>query len=401
MSADGVLRALAEITAASTIAILIVAAVRKPIRRIAGARIAYWLWFVVPTNALAPWFPAASRTAQPFTQSLAGSLAGIAQPPLVTTVAGGHSGVSYAVMALVIWASGVFLMVIWLFHRQQVFMRSLGHMRAGADGVLRSDYVAAPMLIGTWRPRVVVPADFEARYHDEDRALMLAHERAHLERGDALVNSVVTASVCLFWFNPLMYWAAGRFRFDQELACDALVLTRSETNKKRYADALLQAQLVSESARSAPVGCYWRSAHPLKERITMLGLRSPGLSRRLSGITFNVVLTAFSMYAVSVCFAQTAVQSASVASHATDTPDSAYKKFTIDAKNAEIRAVLAMIARKGNHNILVSGQIHGKITVHLKDVTWQEAINIVAQSQDLVTRQSGDITIVGVPHRKL
>jgi type II secretory pathway component HofQ len=48
--------------------------------------------------------------------------------------------------------------------------------------------------------------------------------------------------------------------------------------------------------------------------------------------------------------------------------------------------------------LLVSDQIQGKITVHLKNVTWQEALNIVAQSQGLVTRESSDVTIVGVPN---
>lgn len=58
-----------------------------------------------------------------------------------------------------------------------------------------------------------------------------------------------------------------------------------------------------------------------------------------------------------------------------------------------------MIAKNGNHNILVSDQVHGgRITLHLKNVTWQEALNVVALSQGLVTRQSGDITFVGVSH---
>jgi len=74
------------------------------------------------------------------------------------------------------------------------------------------------------------------------------------------------------------------------------------------------------------------------------------------------------------------------------------KKFTLDANNTDTRAVLAMIARQSNHNILISNQVHGKITVHSKDVTWQEAVNIVAQSHGLVTHLSGGVTMVGVAH---
>ena len=394
MSADSVLHVLADATAASSAAILIVGALRKPIRRVAGACVAYWLWFAVPTNMLALWLPTPSYTAQAFTHSLSNFPAGAVHPALITTFAGGSSG-AYALTALVIWVSGAFLLAIWLVYRQQAFMRSLGCQAVGTDGFLRSDYIAAPMLIGVWRPRVVVPADFEARYPEEDRVLMLTHERAHLERGDTVVNFIATAWLCFFWFNPLMYWAVGQFRFDQELACDARVLARSEKiSKKRYADALLKAQLVSESARWIPVGCNWQSGHPLKERITMLRLASPGLSRRLCGVVVNVVLTTSSMYAVSVSFAQPPLP----LSRSYNSTESADKKFTIDAENSDTREILEMIARKGNHNVLVSDQIHGKITVHLKNVTWQEALNIVAQSEGLVTRESGDITIVGVPH---
>ena len=88
----------------------------------------------------------------------------------------------------------------------------------------------------------------------------------------------------------------------------------------------------------------------------------------------------------------------SLASRSTDSADAVGKKFTLDAKNTDTRAVLAMIARQSNHNILVSDQVHGKITVHLKDVTWEEALNIVAQLQGLVTHLSGNVTMVGVAH---
>ncbi len=74
------------------------------------------------------------------------------------------------------------------------------------------------------------------------------------------------------------------------------------------------------------------------------------------------------------------------------------KEFAIDATDTDTRRVLEMIARKGHQNVLVSDRVGGKITVHLKDVTWQEALQIVARSKGLVTRQAGDITLVGVAH---
>jgi BlaR1 peptidase M56 len=143
-----------------------------------------------------------------------------------------------------------------------------------------------------------VPTDFESRYTPEERVLVLAHERGHLVRLDAAVNTFATLWLCLAWFNPLMYWALGRLRFDQELACDALVIARSKIGRGRYADALLKTQLANESAWRMPVGCHWQSTHPLKERIAMLKSPSPGLARRLGGIAFTVALTSVCSYAV-------------------------------------------------------------------------------------------------------
>jgi hypothetical protein len=199
--------------------------------------------------------------------------------------------------ALLIWLLGAFAMLMWLARRQVAFVRSLGTLTRDPDGIYRSCSIVAPLLLGAWRARIVVPTDFESRYSAEERALVLAHERAHLVRGDGAINALATVALCLAWFNPLMYWALGRLRFDQELACDALVVAKSKIQRRLYADALLKTQLANDSAWGL-AGCHWQSIHPLKERVAMLKHSSPGFVRRLGGITFSVVLTLAGSYAV-------------------------------------------------------------------------------------------------------
>jgi hypothetical protein len=222
---------------------------------------------------------------------------------------------------------------------------------------------------------------------------MLAHERAHLERGDIFIYAVAAAWLCLFWFNPLMYWALGRLRFDQDLACDALVVSRSGASRRRYADALLRVQMPINSAWYGPVGCHWKSSHPLKERIVMLKYSSPGHIRRASGAAIAVAL------AVSGICAVTFASPPSLAQSATPTSvESTAKRITIDAQDTDTRDVLKMIAEKSGQNILVSDAVRGKVTVHLKDIPWTKALNTVVLSQGLVTKQSGDITLIDVAH---
>jgi hypothetical protein len=152
--------------------------------------------------------------------------------------------------------------------------------------------------VGAWHPRIVLPVDFESLYGHDDGALVLAHERAHRDRGDQLVNVIATFWLCLSWFNPLMYWALGRLRFDQEVSCDAVVLTARPTLRRRYANALLRAQIAAESGWRAPVACSWQSSHPLTERITMLKHPLPTPTRRGSALVLTCALIVGANYAV-------------------------------------------------------------------------------------------------------
>ena len=165
-----------------------------------------------------------------------------------------------------------------------------------ADGLYRGN-VAGPMIVGAWHSKIVVPTDFEARYSPEEREWVLAHERAHQARHDVAVNTIASFALCLFWFNPLMYRALAWLRLDQELACDALVLSQRDGARRRYADVLLRTQLASESARHSSVSCHWQSAHPLKERIVMLKRSLPTRPRRIAGFAFVAALTGVASYA--------------------------------------------------------------------------------------------------------
>jgi bla regulator protein BlaR1 len=216
---------------------------------------------------------------------------------------------TFVTVGLTIWVAGAVLMLARLSSRQIAFVRALGRLTPDQEGFRRSNATVAPMLVAAWRPHVVVPVDFEARYDHEEQRLVLAHERAHLLRRDLSINAIAAAWLCLSWFNPLIYWALGRLRFDQEVACDALVLARLGTAPRRYADALLKAQLASESVWRMPVGCYWQSSHPLKERIAMLKRPLPGFSRRLGGIGFAIALTLSGGYAVWAAQAEAQIKS--------------------------------------------------------------------------------------------
>jgi beta-lactamase regulating signal transducer with metallopeptidase domain len=282
-------------TAASSMAIVLVGVLRKPLRYAVGARAAYWQWLLVPASVLAALLPAPVHSVRTMAASLPGPVS-VALSRVMVSVSAAGAANDHAI-GLVLWFLGAAVMLMWFVHRQAVFIRSLGILTEDPAGIYRSSAIVAPLLVGVWRARIIVPADFESRYSPEERALVLAHERAHLVRRDAAINLFATVGLCLAWFNPLMYWAMGRLRFDQELACDALVVAGSKTGRRLYADTLLKTQLANDAAWRMPVGCHWQSTHPLKERVAMLKYPSPGIARRLGGIGFAVALTILGSYA--------------------------------------------------------------------------------------------------------
>src|SRR5690606_15857979 len=150
-----------------------------------------------------------------------------------------------------------------------------------------------PAVIGL-RARIVLPADFEVRYSVGERELILAHERIHLARRDVLGNALLAALRCVYWFNPLAWIAASRFRHDQELACDESVVARHPHARRLYGEAMVKTQL---SAMPAPLACHWFGGHPIKERIAMLKRPMPGPRRVAVGLALASVVVAGTAYA--------------------------------------------------------------------------------------------------------
>ncbi|HEY0180231.1 MAG TPA: M56 family metallopeptidase, partial [Dokdonella sp.] len=279
-------------TLAGSAAALAVVFARGAIRRWFGAQIAYLAWIVVPAVAAAALLPA------PLVPGAVLRLAatGAAHPGLGAFGAGAPAFDPRPVL-LGLWIAGVALTLFAFVAAERRYRRRLGRVRAhGAARVVRGGVDDGPALVGAVRPRVVLPCDFGARYTPPQRRLILAHERTHLGRGDTRINAFVAALRCLNWFNPLIHFAAAKFRLDQELACDAAVIARFPHERRHYAEAMLSAQLAGAARPAPPAGCGWPSGHPLKERIAMLKQPLPTRRRRGAGALLVAALCACGGY---------------------------------------------------------------------------------------------------------
>jgi TonB family protein len=300
MNADALVQWLLNGAVATSAALLLVLALRLPLRRAFGARIAYAAWALVPLALLAVTLPApraatALLRALPVLSTLRPAVVVGAPVPLDGGAAAAASAplLDWPLLLALAWYLGAALLALRFAAQQRRYLAALGELRPRGDGTFAANVGQSPAVIGAWRPRIVLPADFDARYPREQAGLVVAHERTHVRRGDVRANLAVAALRCLHWFNPLLHAAAARFRLDQELACDAAVLARHPNARRAYADAMLNTQL---AVPGLPVGCHWQSSQSLKERIMMLKQPLPGRARRGAGLAVLVVALAAGSY---------------------------------------------------------------------------------------------------------
>jgi beta-lactamase regulating signal transducer with metallopeptidase domain len=277
--ASELLDILGTATVASSCGVLLILLLRKPLRTFFGASLAYFLWLLVPTSILVPLLPAPSaglKTVLPVPVQL--SMPALIGHGAIVSTSSGFAWVPWLIFA---WATGALLFGLRLARQQRHFIASLGLPIRDNGGVLHAAFpTGSPVVVGVVRPKIVVPSDFAARYASEEQALILAHERMHICRGDLITNAMWALARCIFWFNPLFHIAAGLSRFDQELACDAAVMRNHPNSRKPYATAMLRAQIADDAL---PLGCYWPSTHPLKERIILLNQPAARGLRRMIG----------------------------------------------------------------------------------------------------------------------
>ena len=291
---DWLVRATAWFTAASLMVMLL-----RPLLHKLSASSAYLSWLLLPLmlplmllvfqlpQVPAIMLPAAARTAA------SGVHAAVAVLPQQTNV---------APWALVIWLLGALLCALATMLQQRRYATGLTPDDAGTH--LRASDARGPALLGVWRPKIVLPHNFEQRFDVQEQSLIRAHEAIHRARQDNAWNVLAAAVLCLQWFNPVAHLAWRRMRDDQELSCDAAVLRARPDCVAAYARALLKAQGADLPNKLA---CQWQSPHPLTQRISMLKNHTPSTSATFAGRT---ILVAGALVAAGAAYAAQALLAA-------------------------------------------------------------------------------------------
>ncbi len=295
-----------QTTLATSAAIVLLLASRRPLMARLGASTAHAAWGLVPVTWVAvllpaPKVPMAQMNALSVRIGESAALPGMDAGPAI----------SWPSALIVIWALGALVFSVLLWSQQRRFRHVLEGAHLREDGLHQASAThGLPAVVGVLHPRIVLPTDFDTRYTEDERELILCHERIHIRRRDLQANAIAAVLLALYWFNPLMHHAVRRFRHDQELACDERVMARHPGQRRRYADAMLKTHVADTPLH---IDCHWQASNPLKERIEMLKQHAPGKMRSLIGIALvSLLLLAGGFTAWATQPAQTAAPSDTV-----------------------------------------------------------------------------------------
>jgi beta-lactamase regulating signal transducer with metallopeptidase domain len=98
--------------------------------------------------------------------------------------------------------------------------------------------ICSPILLGVFRPLILVPADWQ-RFAAEARRAVLLHELAHVRRRDHWLAPFLKIVRIAFFFHPLVRWLLMRLEYERELLCDESVVALG-IDRRDYAHLLLE-----------------------------------------------------------------------------------------------------------------------------------------------------------------
>ncbi len=126
--------------------------------------------------------------------------------------------------------------------------------------------ISSPLLLGFFRPRIVLPT---AGLSQSDFKYTILHELVHYRRRDMFYKWLVQLTVCLHWFNPLVYLMGREIDRMCELACDEAVIRELDAQEQRaYGDTLIRAAGAGGSYKDFPASVtLGESRKLLKERL--------------------------------------------------------------------------------------------------------------------------------------
>jgi protocatechuate 3,4-dioxygenase beta subunit len=143
--------------------------------------------------------------------------------------------------------------------------------------LLTSAATTVPMVIGSLKPAILVPASLLTGLSAAQVEALLVHELVHIRRHDYVVNLVQNLLETLFFYHPAVWWVSGQIRKEREHCCDDVA--SAACGALDYAQALAS---LAELRQASPGFGLAANGTPLVDRIRRLAGVDPA-SQRAAG----------------------------------------------------------------------------------------------------------------------
>jgi beta-lactamase regulating signal transducer with metallopeptidase domain len=131
-----------------------------------------------------------------------------------------------------------------------------------------SSLVHAPVAVGLWAPKVLLPSALAAQLSADDSHRVLRHEIAHLERYDDWSNFFQRVFIAFNPFNPFLWLIGNELRLVREIVCDDWVVAESR-HAKSYAQLLTRLAVTSHGSLALASGVS-RTGRQLYRRVARI-----------------------------------------------------------------------------------------------------------------------------------
>ena len=150
----------------------------------------------------------------------------------------------------VIWLLGVAALFLYSAVSYRRLRRRVCEAVILRDNIYQSENAGSPFVLGIIRPKIYLPYHMDKREMDH----VIAHEQAHIRRGDHWWKPLGFLLLTVHWFNPLLWLSYILLCRDIELACDERVI-REMGNEQRadYTHALVSCSVSRRSIAACPL----------------------------------------------------------------------------------------------------------------------------------------------------
>ena len=139
-------------------------------------------------------------------------------------------------LACLIWLFGVILLAGYSFWKLVLLYRRVEVSLLKEGNVYLAQDIATPFTLGFISPKIYLPMGLS----EKESVYIIAHEKHHIKRGDHIIKLVAFLTLCVHWFNPLVWFAFFLAGKDMEMSCDEAVMKDfAEDIRQEYSGSLL------------------------------------------------------------------------------------------------------------------------------------------------------------------